>query len=207
MYLRSPTAYTLCYRPGMRWKSCLLLLLLGTVSLSTLSLHAQNAPMGDPNEGIWEGYDGESRYVSRLLLSLAEAIPAEKFTWRPSPGVRSVSEVYMHIAIANFYLLSPTGPKMPPELTSPAIEQKVISKPEVIQYLKRSIDAVKAAHAQLKPADLERKVDIEGHTVQVDGLYLRILCHENEHLGQLIAYARSNGVVPPWSAASTATKK
>jgi len=186
----------------MRWKSCLLLLLLGTVSL-----HPQNAPMGDPNEGIWEGYDGESRYVSRLLLSLAEAIPAEKFTWRPSPGVRSVSEVYMHIAIANFYLLSPTGPKMPPELTSPGIEQKVISKPEVIQYLKRSIDAVKAAHAQLKPGDLERKVDIEGHTVQVDGLYLRILCHENEHLGQLIAYARSNGVVPPWSAASTATKK
>ncbi len=197
-----PTAYTLCYRPGMRRKSCLLLLLLGTVSL-----HAQNAPMGDPNEGIWEGYEGESRYVSRLLLSLAEAIPAEKYTWRPAPGVRSVSEVYMHIAIANFYLLSPTGPKMPPELTSPGIEQKVTSKAAVIQYLKQSIDSVKAAHSQLKPGDLQRKVDIEGHTVQVDGLYLRIICHENEHLGQLIAYARVNGIVPPWSAASVATER
>lgn len=150
-------------------------------------------------DGLWEGYDGEWRHVSGELLSLAEAIPAEKYSWRPAKGVRSVSEVIMHIAIANFYLLSVTGPKMPPELNSDAMEETVTSKPEVLSYLKRSLEAVKTARAQLKPGDLNRKVKIEDKTVNVDGMYLRILVHDNEHEGQLIAYARFNGIVPPWS--------
>jgi hypothetical protein len=64
-------------------------------------------------EGIWQGYDGEWRHVSSQLIALAEATPEEKFSWRPAPGVRSTSEVYMHIAIANFGLLAFTGPKVP----------------------------------------------------------------------------------------------
>ena len=59
----------------------------------------------DPLDGLWQGYDGEWRHVSQQLVALAEATPAEKFAWRPAPGVRSTSEVYMHIAMANFYLL------------------------------------------------------------------------------------------------------
>ena len=62
-----------------------------------------------------------------------------------------------------------------------------------------SLDAVKMARAQLKPGDLQRKVKIEGKEVTVDGMYLRIIVHDNEHMGQLIAYARMMGVVPPWS--------
>jgi len=96
-------------------------------------------------EGIWQGYDGEWRYVSRQLVALAEATPAEKFAWRPEAGVRSTSEVYMHIAMSNFYLLSVTGPKMPAGLKEDA-EKTVTSKAEVIDWLKRSLDAVKEAH-------------------------------------------------------------
>src|ERR1700678_747968 len=58
----------------------------------------------DTLDGVWQGYAGEWRHVSNQLVALAEAIPAEKFTWRPAPGVRSVSEVYMHITMANLYL-------------------------------------------------------------------------------------------------------
>jgi uncharacterized damage-inducible protein DinB len=152
------------------------------------------------NEGIWEGYDGELRYSSRLLVSMAEAIPADKYGWRPAPGVRSVSEVVMHIAQSNFYLLSVTGPKMPPELESNDAEKKIVSKPDAVSYLRLSLEAVKTARAQLKPGDLQRKVKIYGEMVNVDGMYLRILCHDNEHMGQLIAYARMNSIVPPWSA-------
>ena len=86
------------------------LLLLLFITLSAAATPAQ-AP-----EGIWKGYDGEWLHVSQQLISLAEATPAEKFLWRPAPGVRSTSEVYMHIAIANFYLLSVTGPQMPADL-------------------------------------------------------------------------------------------
>jgi uncharacterized damage-inducible protein DinB len=161
------------------------------------------APLHAQFEGLWEGYDGEWGHVSKQLVELAEATPADKFGWRPAPGVRSVSEVYMHIAIANFYLLSVTGPPMPPEIkedsSADAMEKSMMSKADVIAFLKRSLDAVKTAHAQLKPADLQRKVTIEKKTVTVDGMYLRILVHDNEHMGQLIAYARMMGVVPPWS--------
>jgi uncharacterized damage-inducible protein DinB len=132
------------------------------------------------------------------LIALAEAMPAEKYSWRPEPGVRSTSEVYMHIAIANFYLLSVTGPKMRADLNG-NMEKTITSKAEVIVWLKRSLEAVKTAHAATTPKDLERKVKIADREATVDGMYLRIIIHANEHMGQLIAYARMTGVTPPWS--------
>jgi hypothetical protein len=68
----------------------------------------------------------------------------------------------------------------------------------VINWLKRSLDAVKTARANLKPGDLDRKVKIESRDATVDGMYLRIIVHANEHMGQLVAYARTNGIAPPW---------
>lgn len=149
-------------------------------------------------EGIWQGYDGEWKHVSSQLLDLAQAIPEDKFSWRPAAGVRSTSEVFMHIALANFYLLSVTGPKMPAGLTQDS-EKKVTSKAEVMSWLKKSLEAVKEAHLAVKPQDLQRKVHIADRDATVDGIYLRIIIHDNEHMGQLIAYARMMGVVPPWS--------
>jgi uncharacterized damage-inducible protein DinB len=160
---------------------------------SARPLLAQRAP-----EGIWQGYDGEWRHVSQQLIALAEATPEEKFAWRPAPGVRSTSEVYMHIALANFYLLSVTGPKMPADAKE-GMEKSVTAKAEVINWLKRSLDAVKQAHLAITQKDLDRKVHIFDREATVDGMYLRIIVHANEHMGQLIAYARMTGVVPPWS--------
>ena|ERR1700736_4465694 len=168
-------------------KSLLLALVLGAVAL-----HAQP-------EGIWQGYDGEWGHVSRQLIALAEATPPEKFAWRPAPGVRSVSEVYMHLAMANFYLLSVTGPKMPEALEVTGAEKNIAAKADVIDWLKRSLEAVKTAHAAAKTADLQRKVKIVGRDATVDGMYLRIIVHANEHMGQLIAYSRMMGIAPPWS--------
>ena len=145
--------------------------------LSAPALSAQ-AP-----EGIWQGYDGEWRHVSQQLIALAEATPAEKYSWRPASGVRSTSEVYMHIAIANFYLLSVTGPKVPADLNE-NMEKTVTSKAKVIAWLKRSLEAVKTAHAAISPKDLERKVKIGGREATVDGMYLRVIIHANEHMGQ-----------------------
>ena len=125
--------------------------------------------MNAQNDGLWQGYHPAWGHVSGQLMALANAIPAKKFAWRPAPGVRSLSEVIMHAALANFYLLQ------------------------------RSLEAVKAAHAALKPYDLARKVKIAGKPATVDGIYLRIIVHANEHMGQLVAYARMIGVVPPWS--------
>jgi len=87
---------------------------------------------------------------------------------------------------------------MPADLKEDA-EKTVTSKADVIGWLKRSLDSVKEAHLAAKPNDLERKVHIADRDATVDGMYLRIIVHANEHMGQLIAYARMTGVVPPWS--------
>jgi uncharacterized damage-inducible protein DinB len=165
--------------------------------LLSLFLSAPSLPAQAP-EGIWQGYDGEWKHLSQQLIALAEATPAEKYSWRPAPGVRSTSEVYMHIVIANFHLLSVTGPKMPADLNG-NMEKTITSKPEVIAWLKRSLEAIKTAHGAATPKDMERKVKIADREATVDGMYLRIIIHANEHMGQLIAYARMTGVVPPWA--------
>jgi uncharacterized damage-inducible protein DinB len=172
-------------------KTLLLLLLISLPSARPLA--AQKAP-----EGIWQGYDGEWLHVSQQLIALAEATPEEKFSWRPAPGVRSTSEVYMHIVEANFGLLAVTGPKLPADMKE-GMEKSVTAKAEVISWLKRSLDAVKQAHLAETAKDLQRKVHIHDRDATVDGMYLRIIVHANEHMGQLIAYARMSGVVPPWS--------
>ncbi len=161
--------------------------------LGAAALHA------DDLEGLWQGYDGEWGHVSRQLVALAEATPAEKFSWRPAKGVRSMSEVYMHVALANFYLLSVTGPKMPADIKAENLESAVTAKSEVVDWLKRSLEAVKTAHAKVTPGELQRKVKVNGRDATVDRMYLRIIVHANEHMGQLVAYARMNGITPPWS--------
>ncbi len=166
--------------------------------LLTLGVTLAHAQAPDPLEGLWQGYDPEWGHVSRQLIALAEAIPAEKYAWRPGQGVRSTGEVFMHIAASNFYLLKATGPKVPPDF--PADPDKIATdKPQVVMWLKRSLEAVRLAHASATPADLQKKVTIEYRDATVDGVYLRILVHANEHMGQLVAYARMNGIVPPWS--------
>lgn len=169
-------------------------LLFAAIALFNINfLVAQKLP-----EGIFKGYDGELKHVTEQLISLAQAIPAEKYSWRPGPGVRSTSEVMMHIATANLYLLSLTGRKMEPEIT-PEFEKKITSKPEVIQWLKRSLAAVKTSHDATTATAMRRTVKTFVGPATVHDVFERILIHNNEHMGQLVAYARINGVVPPWS--------
>jgi len=163
--------------------------------VSSLAARAQSMP-----EGIWEGYDGEWQSVSKRVVDLANAIPSDKYSSRPAPGVRSVNEVFMHIAISNYALLSEMGAgDFPKALEPDDSEKKVTSKAQVIDWLTKSFDAVKTARAKETPAALAKKVHIADRDAPRDGIYLRILVHANEHMGQLIAYSRMNGIVPPWS--------
>jgi len=102
-------------------------------------------------EGIGEGYDGELKHVTSQLLALAEATPTDKFAWRPSPGVRSTGEVYMHIAISNFYFVSVVGKQTMPTEIKPGFEKSVTAKADVISWLKRSLDAARDARARETP--------------------------------------------------------
>ena len=122
-------------------------IIIAVLLLGTQPLFAQSQT---PPEGIWQGYDGEWKHVTSQLIALAEATPEDKFSWRPAKGVRSTSEVYMHIVLANFYLLSVTGPKMPEDLKENA-EKAVTAKADVIKWLKRSIGSGKSRARVRKP--------------------------------------------------------
>lgn len=98
--------------------------LLASLILSAFSLCGQGIQRVDPLDGLWQGYDGEWRHVTNQTVVLAEAISGRQISVASSArGVRSVSEVLMHIAIANFGLLAVTGPKVPADLTSPNMEK------------------------------------------------------------------------------------
>jgi uncharacterized damage-inducible protein DinB len=149
--------------------------------------------------GIGQGYDGELKHVTSQLMDLAEATPTDKFAWRPSPGVRSTSEVYMHIAVANFYYVSVVRKEKMPAEIKPGFEKSVTAKADVISWLKRSLDAARDARATETPKELERRVEFFQRSTTADAVYLRLIIHCNEHMGQLVAYSRMTGVTPPWS--------
>jgi len=146
---------------------------------------------------LGQGWLPEFTLTSRQLMELAEATPAEKFGWRPGPGVRSISEVYMHLAAGNLWLLDQAGVKSPDLAKLPKDPEKdVTAKADVIRWLRLSQDGVKSAY---QSADRQKHVQFFGKDAVADGVFLRILVHNNEHMGQSIAYARVNGIVPPWS--------
>jgi uncharacterized damage-inducible protein DinB len=159
-------------------------------------LHAQQKI----HPGLGRGWSGEFDLAANQLVALAEATPADKFTFRPAPGVRSTSELYMHVAVGNFWLLAqagikPGGKHWPPEVPA-GVETKTIAKAEVLRWLKDSMDAVRAAQPT---ADPSKKVQFLGAEVPASQVLLRLLVHNHEHMGQAIAYARMSGVTPPWS--------
>jgi uncharacterized damage-inducible protein DinB len=149
--------------------------------------------------GVGEGWLGEFDHVSRQLLQLAEATPDDKFAWRPAPGVRSIAEVYMHIAVANQFLLTQAGAKASVDLATLGKnpERSITDKAGVIKFLKDSVDAVRTGY---QTSDRQKKVQLFKKDVTAGDVFLRLLVHNNEHMGQAVAYARMNGITPPWSA-------
>ena len=157
-------------------------------------MHAQSSAKVSGFRGIFlsDWKDTEDK-----LVALAGAIPQEKYSWRPAKGVRSVSEVYMHVAGSNFFMGGPIGVK--PPSGSNNMEKTVTEKAKVIEALRGSFAQIRQAVMNLSDADLSRPTTAEGQQTTYEGLLFFLAGHTHEHLGQLIAYARSNGIAPPWS--------
>jgi len=136
--------------------------------------------------------------VEKKIEDLAAAMPQKAYAWRPEKGVRSVSEVYMHIAGSNYFFMTFLGVK-PPMKLNPAMEDSVKDKAEIAKFLKASFDHVRKAVTDLPDADLDKTTEMFGNTVTYRTVLLTEISHLHEHLGQSIAYARTNHVVPPWS--------
>jgi uncharacterized damage-inducible protein DinB len=135
------------------------------------------------------------------LLALANAMPADKYGWRPGEGVRSVGEVFNHVASANYFFPTLWGGTVPAGVDPQSLEKAMSGdKAKTIETLQKSFDNVRASIVAVPEADLNKKIKIFGHDATVRDAMMIVATHGHEHLGQSIAYARSNAVVPPWSA-------
>ena len=143
--------------------------------------------------------------VRGKYLQLAEAMPESDYGWRPAEGVRSVSEVYMHIVSANFGIVMGALQAPPPESADPAWydfanAESISDKATIVEALGASFDFVAEVIEGTSDARLQEAVTLFGGDSSVRGALMLVATHCHEHLGQSIAYARTNGVTPPWSA-------
>ena len=137
-------------------------------------------------------------FNEQAITSLAKAIPEDKFSWRPAEGVRSVSEVLMHIASGNYFILMNMGIAPPSSIDMMSME-KLQGKDKVLEALQGSFKFVQDNLLTLKDSQIPEKVKFPWAEMTRHAACFLLIDHSGEHKGQLIAYARSNGIVPPWS--------
>jgi len=178
-------------------------------TLCAASLLAAAIPAAAQVNPYKDGTPGVTGYRSEVLaeviiqgdkfVRLAEAIPAEKYTWRPAPDVRSVAEVFLHVSAANYNLYKLVGTPPPAGFDVKGFEKSTTDKAKIVATLKDSFDHARKAIAAMPDADLEKSLDWFGGKNTERGILLFIVRHGAEHLGQSIAYARNVGTTPPWT--------
>ncbi len=165
-----------------------------TLATVLLSLHAFGQGQ------LQKEASGSLAFSSGQVMQLAQAIPAEKYSWTPQAGVRSFAEVFAHIVSANYFFASKLGAKIPDGVKMETLEKDLKTKDAIAAALKQSYETIIGAIKNVKDSDLSKKVEFPFPGEYTDMTAVLIAAgHSNEHLGQLVAYSRMNGITPPWS--------
>lgn len=165
------------------------------------------AAMEAPKSGFRADFLKEWDSLEKKFVGLAEAIPQEKYTWRPTPETRSVSEVLLHVAGGNYFYLDGMGVPPPAGLERKNYEKSSTDRAAIAEQLKQSFARVREAVLKTSDADLEKPARLYGQPSTVREVLFTLVTHTPEHLGQMIVYARECGVVPPWTAARQARQQ
>jgi uncharacterized damage-inducible protein DinB len=168
-----------------------------TAALLIPTLLAAQSPSGFRGDLLRDLATLEQKYVS-----LAEAIPESSYDWRPAEGVRSIGEVYAHIANGNYYFSGLFAEGRPADVgveNAPQNLEQVTGKARIVALLEHVFPHVREAIESTPDSELDSEVTLFGQQSTVRAAMLILMTHMHEHLGQSIAYARSVGVTPPWS--------
>jgi uncharacterized damage-inducible protein DinB len=159
------------------------------------------APAPAPGPTFQADAAGVIGHVQKEMVSLEQAVPQNKFTWRPAKGVRSVGEVYLHAAGAGYWFGKQLGFQVPAEVEAKLkdFEKSTTDKAKIEKALSDSFEWFASNVKQMPDSELTKTLNLGGHDLTKRAVILLAVGHYQEHLGQSIAYARSNGVVPPWS--------
>ena len=178
---------------SMRQLATLLGLLLVSVTL-------QAQPAAVKPRGFRDLFLTQLTDVETKVVELAEAMPQDKLAWRPGEGVRSIQEVYLHIALANYLFTSFIGAKPPmPMKDLMGMEKVTFSQATMLKAVKDSFAHARKAVEGLSNADMEKPTKMFGKDSTYQAVLFTMANHMHEHLGQSIAYARTNGIMPPWT--------
>ena len=170
------------------------IMLLFIVLLSVSAMAQENAP-----EAVVTDFLNVYSFTSDKVVQLVDAIPEDKFDWRPAEGIRSVKESVLHSTAANYFFGMMFGATTPEGVDPKTLEKSSMSKKEAIAALKQSVKTVQDALKKLSQTQLDEEIDFFGNKMSRRQTVFALGDHAAEHLGQLIAYARMNGVTPPWS--------
>lgn len=158
------------------------------------------------SEGLMGDLLEDLGQVQAKIVGLAKAMPATAFDWRPGEGVRSTGETLAHVAADNYFIPAALGIAPPAETainkdyqSTLAFEKRAMTRDQVIAELEKSFGFLKQSMTGFPAARLDATIDAFGQKMTNRGLWIAAITHLHEHLGQLIAYARSNKVTPPWS--------
>lgn len=162
----------------------------------------QHHHMAMPTEGLRAELIADLDGVAEKYLALANAMAAH-YAWRPADGVRSMSEVLMHTAAANFMIPTMAGVALPDGMTMAEVRELegVTDPAQVRETLEHSFRHLRHAIAMTPDHALDDATTMFGRETTKRAVLLLLSTHAHEHLGQAIAYTRTNGVTPPWSAA------
>jgi len=177
-----------------------LLSLLSLMSLPAFAHEEAKATPGNAGGDVRGEILRQIEDAEKKLTALAEAMPAEKFGWRPAEKIRSVGEVFMHVAGGNYFLPTFWGVKVPEGTKPREFEPSGGDKAKVLATMKASFEHVRNAIKSAPEADLSKAIKLFGNDATIRQAMMVVANHNHEHLGQSIAYARMNGVAPPWSA-------
>jgi uncharacterized damage-inducible protein DinB len=171
------------------------LVLFAMVQIGTVqTAYAQSAPKDYRDEFL-----GHFARSSGKISALAEAVPENLYEWSPMEGVMHVSQVYMHLARYNFmYLEDQLGIPVPDGIDMENLET-ITDKARVMELFDRSVEHVQEFVKGMTEEDLTASTILYGREVPGWAVLFQLLSHMNEHVGQSVAYARMNGIIPPWS--------
>ena len=175
------------------------------VLLSALAMAAPAAPADEPADHTAPSYDMKAQAlldlerVQKKFLDLANAVPADKLTWRPSADSRSFAEVLLHVAGERYGILSLMGAELPAGLDRKGFEKSTTDRTRIIEELNKSWEFAQKTIQSMTNADFAKLLPKLGPQANAGDVVYILVADAHEHLGQSVAYARENGIVPPWT--------
>lgn len=137
--------------------------------------------------------------VQKKFVDLANALPADKLTWRPSPDSRSFAEVFLHVAGERYGILSLMGAEKPAGFDGKTFEKSTADRAQIVAELNKSWEFTQKTIKGMSNADFAKLLPKLGPQANAGDVIYILVADAHEHLGQSIAYARENGIVPPWT--------